>query len=347
MYGRGEKRKVNIVMISMKNKKGIFFTIIAITVMSILIIVSTPQADISLQKDTEAIRTRIFSIDNYVNDLETQYLETVLRATTYKTILSLIFYINSTGSFLTNIEPAFEEVMINGTINKVPIDAITGKKIMENSTITNWSSRIVETAKDTLNVNTSINVINVSLFQTKPWNIDSAININLSVKSNVAEWRKNVVVTTTIGIEGFHDPYYLANTGGKYANQIKRPTVEFNKWNITKVREHIRNGTYVHWQDSEAPNFLMRFTNTLTNSSCCGIESLVDPNKVTPPDQIDSYVDYVFWNSAINTACSQLYNITKPPNNPGLWDEFPFFKLDINNTIRYNITDQDAVKTCQ
>ena len=86
-----------------KTKKGIFFTFIAITMMAIFILVFTPQADISLQKDTQAIRTRISSVDNYVNDLENRYFETVLRAATYKTILSLIYYINSTGTPLTNL----------------------------------------------------------------------------------------------------------------------------------------------------------------------------------------------------------------------------------------------------
>ena len=328
------------------NKKAIFFTFIAITIMAIFILVFTPQAEVSLQVDTEATRTRIGSIDNYVNDLEDRYFETVLRATTFKTILSLIFYMNSTGSYITNLDSAFSEVILTGKINGVTIDSVTGKKIMENNTITDWSNRIMEAAKDTLNVNTTIVVNNVSVFQTKPWNIDSRLIVDFSVKSNVAEWKRNASITTTIIIEGLNDPYYLVNTDGKYTNQIKKSTIEFNKWNITKVRESLRNGTYVHWQDSEAPSFLMRFTNTIKNSSCCGIESLVDPNKISPSDQRESYVDYMFWSHKFANNCAELYNITNPSTGGGLWDEFKYFKLDINSTLSYNITAQDAVRTC-
>ena len=332
----------------MKNskKKGIFFTFIAITLMTVFILIFTPPADISLQKDTQAIRTRINYINNYANDLENAYFETVLRAVSYKTMLSLIFYMNSTGSFLTNFDSAFQEVAINGTINKIPIDSITNKKVMDNNTLANWSNRIIEAAKDTLNVNTTIIINNVSVTQTKPWSIEPRLDLNFTIKSNVAEWNKNSIITTTISMEGFHDPYYLVKTGGTYTNQIKRSSVEFNQWNISKVREHLRNGTYVHWANSDAPNFLMRFTNTITSSGCCGIESLVNPNKITPNDQIESYADYLFWTHVYNTKCTELYNITNPSTGGGLWDEFRYFKLDFNHTVRYNITQQDAIRTC-
>ncbi|MBS3095896.1 hypothetical protein J4480_00480 [Candidatus Woesearchaeota archaeon] len=323
----------------LKNK-GIFFTFIAITIMTLFVIVFTPQAEISVQKDMQATGARISSIDDYVDDLETRYFETVLRATTYKAILSLIYYMNSTGSFIPDIDSAFSEVMLKGTINNVPIDSITNKKIMDNNTLTNWSSRITEAAKDTLNVNTTIKITNVTVFQTKPWNIDSSLTINFTVQSNVAEWRKTSAITATISLEGLHDPYYLVNTNKAYTNRIKKSSVEFNQWNIAKTREHLRNGTYVYWQSPEAPSFLMRFTNTMTNSSCCGIESLVNPNMISPSDQRESYVDYLFWTHKFQNNCAQLYNIT------GLWDEFKYFKMDINHIVKYNITAQDAVKTC-
>lgn len=322
------------------NKKGIFFTFIAITVMAVFVIVFTPQASISLQKDSQAIKTRVSTIDNYVTDLEENYFETVLRASTFKTILSLILYMNSTGSYLSNFDSAFSEVMTTGKINGQPIDSITGKKIMENNTLTDWNSKIAQAAKDTLNVNTTIIINNVSALQTKPWSIDSRLSVNFTVSSNVAEWRKGSTITASIGIEGFHDPYYLVNTNKAYTNQIKKSSVEFNKWDIAKVREHLRNGTYMYWQSSDAPSFLMRFTNTISPSDCCGIESFVNPNKITPSDQIDSYMDYYLWTNKFASNCTQLYNIT------GLWDEFKYFKLDFAHLVSYNITSQDAVKTC-
>ena len=322
------------------SKRGMFFTFIAITIMAIFILVFTPQSDVSLQKDTQSVRARISSIDNYVDDLENRYFETVLRAATYKTMLSMVFYINSTGSYLGNLDSAFSEIMLTGKINGVAIDSITGKKIMENNTLTDWSNKIIEAAKDTLNVNTTIAIVSVSASQSKPWHIDSRLIVNFTGSSNVAEWKKSAAVTTAISIEGLHDAYYLVNTGKAYTNRIKKSAVEFNQWNIAKVREHLRNGTYVHWEDSDAPSFLMRFTNNMSASPCCGIESLVNPNKISPSDQRESYADYLFWTHKFAGNCTQLYNIT------GLWDEFRYFKLDFGHVATYNITAQDAVRNC-
>ena len=202
-----------------------------------------------------------------------------------------------------------------------------------------WTNKIIETAKDTLNVNTTIKINDVSVYQTQPWNIDAAMDVNFTVASNIAEWKKESIVITTVSIEGLYDPYYLVNTNGVYANQIKKSAVWFNQWNISRVREHLRNGTYVYWNNANAPSFLMRFTNTMTNSSCCGIESLVNPNKISPSDQIKSYVDYLFWSPTFPNSCAQLYNITP------LWDEFNYFKLDLDHVNRYNLT-QEATIAC-
>src|SRR3989339_229284 len=92
-------------------RKGMFFTFIAITITAIFVIILTPQADVSLQRDAQAVKARINTMDYYIDDLENSYLVSILRATTYKTILSLIFYINSTDSFLPNLDSAFYEVM--------------------------------------------------------------------------------------------------------------------------------------------------------------------------------------------------------------------------------------------
>lgn len=321
-------------------KRGMFFTFIAITIMAVFLLVFTPPADVSLQKDLQSVKTRIFSIDNFVDDLENRYFETILRATTYKTILSLIFYINSTGSYITNLDSAFSEVMLSGKINGVPIDTITGRSIMNNNTLSDWNSRLIETAKDSLNVNTTISINKVAVFQTKPWNIDSSLNVSFSVSSNAAAWKKTAIISTTISIEGLHDPYYLVNTNKAYTNQVKRSTVQFNQWSTAKVREHIRNGTYVYWENSDAPNFLMRLTNTISNSSCCGIHSIVNPNKVSPADRQESYIDHHFWSHKFANNCVQLYNIT------GLWDEFRYIKLDFGSVASHNITAQDAVRNC-
>lgn len=330
-------------------KKGIFFTFIATTIIVLLILVYTPSADITIQKDTESVKSRIGVIDRYVDELEEQYFETVLRASSHKAVLSLIYYINSSDppQYLANFDAAFNEVVMNGSMNGISIDTITGRKIMDNNTLSNWTAKIISTATDTYNINTSIKIINASASQSKPWAVDVYTTLSFDIQSEVASWKKdNFTIKTSIDIEGFHDPYYIVNTNRRYSPTIKKSSIEFNKWNITYAREHLRNSTYVHWQDSEAPSFLMRFTNTIQASNCCGIESLIDPNRISQPDQRESYADYLFWSHQYNSQCSLLYNITNPQTGQGLWDEFRYFKLDLDHVVKYNITSEYAVGTC-
>ena len=326
-------------------KKGIFFTFIAITMMTIFILVFTPQIDLSLQKDAQSLNTRINTIDSYINELEEGYLKAVLRATTYKTLLSLAYYIDSTDSYLTNFDAAFQEVFVNGTINKVQIDSITNRQIMHDNAFTNWSNKTIKLALETLKIDTKIMVKDVSAVQTSPWEIDLTLKINLSVKSNVAEWNKISTIKTTLPVEGLYDPYYHVNTNGLYAKKVKNADILFNQWNVTYVRYNIRNGTYVYWTNANAPNYLSRFTGAFTPSACCGIESFVNPNLITPSDRIKSYVDYILFDPASSIPCNLLYNITNPATGGGIWDEFRYFKLDFEHLTKYNITSNDAVRT--
>ena len=329
-------------------KRGIFFTFIAIVIMAVFILVLTPQSDLSLKKDTESIGTKIGNVDAFIASLEDSYFRDVLRSTTFRSITSLDSYINKSSKFLTNFDAAVSEVMINGTINKVPIDSITGKKMMENNTLVNWSNAIIAIARDTYNINATIVILNVSVTQTDQWSITSKLYFNLTVKAGVAEWKRSSISTSVLSLEGMHDPSYAVNSGGLYDKTIKQSTIPFDKWNITQVRTTIRDAKYIYWQNAKAPSYLMRLVNNTNSSQCCGIESLVDPNKLNPNDQRESYVDYLFWSHTYNPAvnCTALYNITNPATSGGIWDEFKYFKLDFDHVILYNITSIDAVRNC-
>ena len=98
--------------------------------------------------------------------------------------------------------------------------------------------------------------------------------------------------------------------------------------------------TYTHFENSKAPNFIMKFTNTSLNSNCCGIESLVDPNKLNRPDQNESYVDYLFFNHTYQDRCDDLFDVV------GIETEFDFFKFEVEHLVLYNISFDDVESTC-
>lgn len=345
-------------------KKGIFFTFIAITIAIVFAFIFTPQSSVSMERNSEALKSRISSLDNYVSDLENRYFENILRATGHKAISSLISYVEVKKAFIpeSDFDGVFAEVMLDGTIseplgssNHVPIDSITGKTIMEGNTLIDWSNKIKEAAADALNANTIINIEPSSIKASQdigegsPWDIELEMELGFNVETNDinVKWKVNALkVKTNIGILGFNDPYYLVIINPTYKNQIKSSSVKFDEWDIAKVTAHLNNNEYVHWEDSKAPSFLMRLTGTLAQSECCGIESFIKPSIVSPSDQTEVYMDYLFWNPSSSPTCPtpptgdpELYSIT------GLPPQFNGFKLDPANVIKYNL-QSNAVPAC-
>ena len=77
-----------------KSKKGIFFTFIAITIMGVFIIMFTPQNEVALESETNSVETRINAVNNYAEDLQSNYFDDVIKASSYKAVLSLVYYMN-------------------------------------------------------------------------------------------------------------------------------------------------------------------------------------------------------------------------------------------------------------
>lgn len=349
MYGKSKMKK---------EKKGIFFTFIAITIMAVFIILFTPQADVSLQKNAQAVTTRTTKIDNYVNDVENSYLPTVLKSSSYKAILSMVLYVKETGSYIepNKLDSIFFTIMKNGTLTDPrdgkykSIDAITGKDIMKDNTLIDWFKRINQTAYDSLNVDTRLQINKIEISHKDPWHVDVKLNASLRVISeNVAQWdNNNLFVDANISIEGLPDPFYLKETGGAYLNKINKSNItEPADWDVKKVKQHVKHGNYIHWPNSNAPSFLNRLVGSTSASPLFGIESFVNPDKVTPNDQIESYIDYLFFTHQFGSDCAQanakqLYTVT----GDNFQSEYSGFKLDTNNKGRYGIKDNEVEKTC-
>ena len=309
----------------------------------------SPKSEPKLQNEDIADSKRIESVDKIVASLSGSLTKTIADATVYRALLSMTLYINKTGKYLDkeNFNKYVTDIMYNGTLNGTSIDSITGQKIMENMTLRNWTQRVSAIINGAYKINLSGYNINATVTQMQPWQVQIFITANYSVISEAASWEGPVALTSQIDIEEMIDPYYLRETNGLVPRIITKNNLLFFQWNITNLREAVRNATYTHWPESKAPSFLMRFVNQTSNSSCCGIESMVNPNQVTNPDRIGSYVDYYFFSNRFTSLnCSALYNISNPPTSIGLWDEFSYLKLDFESMTRYNVTEADSKRAC-
>jgi hypothetical protein len=316
-------------------KKGMFLTFIAISLIAALIVIFTP-SDINLSGDVQAIKTRVSNVNEYVSDLESVYLENALKATGRRTIIALIKYMEAKTMFLTSFDDAFSEVLLDGTIGGILIDDIIDPDIMTDNTYNDLINEIKTTAEQTFNVDTVYDISDIRVYQTRPWFIEVEADIIFSVTSETASWTRDVIIKTEISVENFDDPYYLVNTEGSYINKITKSDTKFDEWDVDKVIDFIGNGDYTHFEDSQAPSFLMRFYNDISASSCCGIESLVNPNNDAILSKFASYVDYLYWKTPSDCDNQNLYKVN------GLNSEI---KLDFGSIGRYNLL-AGAEKIC-
>lgn len=332
------------------NKKGLFLTFISIAIVAAMIAIFAPP-NISIEKDISAVKARVENVDDYVFDLENVYLKNTLNAIGRRAIIALIDYTQEetirTGTtvFLTNFHDDFSEVLLDGTIDGTPIDNFINPDIMTGNTYNDKLDEIRDTANNAFNVDTIFDPItdnNIGVQQLDPWSINVEANISFTVTTaeGTATWTRNATVITDISIEGLRDPYYLAKTNGAYENIINQTGTKFDEWNVNKVKDFIRNGNYTHFQNSNAPNFLSRFVNDITASSCCGIESMVNPNNPASGSPKDvSYVDYMYWNDAVNCA--------SPPRSlfrvNAINTDFPNFKFDLEHLAKYKLTADSQI----
>ena len=327
------------------NKKGIFFTFIAVLLIMVLTTVFKPETELSFNKDIPVIKTRVTKINDFVTDFENVYLPNIMKLTTYRALTALTYYMDVTDVFLIDLQEDFKEVFLYGTINNNQIDDIISEDIMKNNTCINWTNRVKESAEDALNLDLNFDITGVNIYQTTPWLIDINLTLDYSVSSETANWtRNNVLIKTKLSIDNLYDPLYYVITDGNYKKKINQTDIKFGEWNTNNLSNFIDEEEYVHWKSSNALNFLMRFTEDFSASECCGIESAVNPVKLelTPlnPDQEEIYLDYLFFNTANGPypcpRVNELYYIDNPCMDPR-------FKLDWNNVVGYNVTD-DAVE---
>lgn len=310
------------------NKKGMFFTLIALTIVSILMVVASRSATVVQRGDSSALR--IQAMDSFLSDVENSYLPLAARASAYKAIASSTLYMNATGQFLSDPGSDLGGVMLNGTLGSA--------SIMANNTLQNFSARIEGFAADVYGIDLQMEVHSGSMAQTSPWRIDVAVNVSYVAKADVGNWTREKRIATSIPVEGFLDPQYLVRTGGAYQHRIAQAGIPATRWNISNLDDFVSSGNYTRFEGSDAPSFLERFKASPAASECCGIESTINPASVSPGNQQESYADYQFWAGSVE--CANLYDIS------GGGFSHSFFKLDFSHAFRYNVSAYATALSC-
>lgn len=303
----------------MKNKRGIFFTSMAIIIISLFLVSLALYSQLSekntIEKRIQTMNSFVFSLENDIS--RQNYISG------YRAILSIESYITSKGEFIADSEASMREALLSGTVQSEPIN------LMEGFQIKDWNSRITDLGEK-INVEANYTLQDLTISQDDPWHILIQAKINLQVrdKNNLASWNKTETINSKIDITGFEDPIYLINTNGKVTNKItKTPYTIFVQGNdVSNLTNHSANSYYI--ESATAPSFLQRLEGK-TTSDTQGIESLVNLRELSQQGMIieqKSVVDYIYFSSNNPTS----YKISGMP---------AWFWLDTPHLSTYQVSN--------
>jgi len=285
-----------------KNKKAIFFTFIAIILLTAVVFSFSIYARYRLRTRGLVIETRVNTMNSFMKDIDKD-IERGLFISSHRSILSMVEYVSSTGIYIDDSETIFDEIFLNGTIEGSP------QGLMAETTFTDWISKTqVEGLK--INLDIDFNIKNVIINHSDPWYVDVYIETDIYVNdiSDLAAWNITKILHTSVPITGFEDPVYTVNTNAKVLNVFnKTPFTDFVTVgnDTSNLVSHTENSYYLAW--STAPSFLMRLEGNLS-ASPYGIESLINlQNLIDQGFETDSrsVVDHIYWSNKSVTS----YNI--------------------------------------
>src|SRR3989338_4446120 len=259
---------------ALKGKGGVFFTLISLTLVAILLVIFA--RNLSAVRDTESTAARIRSIDSFLKDVESSYLPLSARASGYRAVLATTQYLNSTQQYISFPQSEIGGVLINGTL--------ASGQVMTENTLSNFTSHIMDVAKETYSIDLYVVLNGAQVGQTSPWQIEIEVNVSLLARADVGNWSRDATIRTQIPIAGFLDPQYLIRTGA-YEQPISQSNITNGQWNISVLDSFISEGRYLHVEGSGAPSFLERFKESPEPSECCGIESTINPEMISPSNQ--------------------------------------------------------------
>lgn len=302
----------------LKNKKGIFFTIIAIVLIALFLASYTIYSG---AQERKAIQKRVSSMNNFIFSIE-QDMSRKVYISGYRIIFLAEKEIVDSGDYISNLDSLFNEAFFNSTINQQTQEILEGFSFADMRTSAEESASKINTV-----ITLSNPILNIS--QSDPWHVKFTLTINLILedKTNLAKWNKTSVIDAFIPIESFEDPLYQVSTLGLVTNKmIKSPYATLvSGTDVSNLTLHATNSYYI--ASSSAPSFLDRLKG-INSANPNGVESLVNLQElsqqgISPINK--AIIDYIYFSNS-NPAH---FGVTGTP----VW-----VRIDAAHFDTYNVT---------
>jgi hypothetical protein len=281
-----------------KNKKGMFFLMLTIVILSLFLLSVTFFSDIMARK---SIQKRVGTLSDFVSSTELD-LQRQLYIFGFRTIYLIQEEITDTGQPVSSVNGIFQEAFFNGTINGKIKDDLLG-----NAKFSAIESKVQGKAGK-ISATVAFSNVSISITQDDPWRLKVVLITNFTARdyNGLASWNRTLVTISYIPIEGFSDPLYFLETNGAVTTNItKTPFQTFvSGADTTNLSLHINHSYYK--ASTSAPSFIDRLEgNYFNHPNPQGIESFVYLPDF-PPDivQEKSAIDYIYFDSASHSFCT-------------------------------------------
>ena len=301
------------------NKKGLFFTILAIALLSLFLV---SYSVYSFVQNREGIDRRIKTLNSFVSSLDKD-IPRKLYITGYRVIFVLEEDVIKNGTYINDLNSTFEKAFFNGIINgkNYTLPDEYGNSGLLFGTIFPDIEEAINKKANSLNIDVDFINPNVSISQDDPWRVKIRLKSNLIIKDrgNLALWNKSAEYYVYISIKNFEDPLYVVNTNAKIVNKFVKTTYPI-PLSTADLTNHAENSYYINHTD--APSFLKRLQGDLSADEN-GIESLVNTHELSSQGiTLDKcIIDYIYF-----SGDSPSYHV--PPGALG-WIKIADTHLDI------------------
>lgn len=296
-------------------KKGVFFTIITLVILSLFVLTYTIALRVS---DSDGAQKRVATMSSFLEATH-EDLERQLYTSLFRMLFIVEKRIAETGSYIPSVSAASQELFFNGSL------AGSQQELMNGVTLTDITTTLTERAAK-LNIALTLSDAQLEVSQDDPWTVKITLSTHLVLNDtgNAAHWAQDKAIVAYVPVTSFEDPLYALNTQGKFINKIAQtPVTSFVQGtNVANLSLHVSESYYT--ASTQAPSFLNRLEGS-TAASPHGIESLVNlpelsKQGITVTDK--SVVDYIYFSG----SNPQSYRITGMPS---------WFRLDQAHLATY------------
>lgn len=321
-----------------KNKKGIVFTLLAILLSTMFVLILTGGVDHNIDNKVDIARARGSMVESYYESF-IAYSHYALEISANSCLNSLSEYLIDNSHYYSDNSSLFTDVgwcMQYGNTTEFSDSLLS----VENQTVSKLLNQLVVLTEEDYGLKTRYDILEIKVQPKGPDKLRIISEIGVKITDSSMELSPYVnEVIIDVNFNGIFDPYYSQESSNK--TKVKNiKVIGENDMDLIDLsfEEFLKEVQYI--QSSEGYSIIDRFLGDNVSSSN-GVISFL--NGSVNLDSGQSYVDIYAMNPSLTFPCNELYCLNSACESND-------FRIDQNTfnsmKVRYQLTTDNWRKTC-